>query len=211
MGAVLKRRTSAEFGERARDLVRDEKVQVSGTEVIAASPNIIPMVLHRSSRFTVVGDLTLAMVMLAIARFVVTSFLVIFFCSVLASGLLYWFSFRAYYDLRTFHSERLILLPPNAGDNVLLHELLHVHLGHIKPMDLSKRILAMTPLGPFLFWRRAVHIESEVTKEMTRRGWKNPGPVDFFRSPPLGIIPLTVFMIVGSLILIILLLLSIVG
>ncbi len=207
----MKRRTSAEFTERAGDLVRDEKLLVSGTEVTAASPNIIPMVLHRSSRFTVFGDFTLAIVVLAITRFIVLSFLAIVIGSVVASGLLYWFFFRTYYDLRVFRSERLILLPPNSGDNVLFHELLHVHLGHINPMHLGSRVLAMTPLGPFLFWRKAIHIESEVTREMTRRGWKNPGPLDFFRSPPLGMLPLAIFMVAGSLVLTILLILSIVG
>jgi hypothetical protein len=179
--------------------------------VIAASPNIIPMVLHRSSRFTVIGDVTLALVVLAIARFVVTSFLTIIIAAVVASGLLYWFSFRIFYDLRHFSDERVILLPPNASDGVLLHELLHVHLRHIKPMRPASRALAMTPLGPFLFWRRAIRIETEVTSEMTRRGWKNPSLFDFLRSPPLGVIPFALFMVAVSIVLFILLILSIVG
>jgi hypothetical protein len=146
------------------------------------------MTLHRTSRFTGLGDLTLAIVILIVARITTANLLVMFVPVVAASGLLYWFFFRTYYDLRYFSDERLVLLPPNASDGILLHELLHVHLGHIRPMGVGSRVLAMTPIGPFVARARA--------RQMTARGWKNPGVLDILLSPPPGVLPLAAFMLV---------------
>lgn len=191
----MKKRSSTELTERAEALILSEKLESRRTRVIAAWLSVIPMTLHRSSRFTVVGDLTLAIVILTAARIITANFLIIFAPIVAASVLLYWFFFRTYYDLRYFSNERLILLPPNSTDDILLHELLHVHLGHIRPMGVGSRVLAMTPIGPFVFWRRAILIEPEVIHQITARGWKNPSVLDILLSPPLGVLPMAAFML----------------
>lgn len=105
---------------------------VDEIDVISASLTPFPMVLHRTSRFTVVGDLDLAVVILLVAKILTVNLFGLFLSSVFASVFIYWFMFRTYYDIRYFKKERLILMPPNADDRILLHELLHVNLGQIR-------------------------------------------------------------------------------
>lgn len=152
----MRLRTSPQFQDRASNLIREHNLGVSSTVVVASWFNPIPMVLHRSSRMTELGDFSLALVLIFFARFI--QFGLIFDDAVaLASSFLFsWFAFRVYYDFRFGGSERMILMPPTAGDEALLHELLHVHLGHINRMSVVHRLLAISPLGPLEYGIRAL-------------------------------------------------------
>lgn len=196
----MKTRTQDQIQTATGVLVIGHSLNVEGTDVIASSLTPIPITLHRSSRYTVIGDLTLAMVVLVAVRIFFFDMPAVVVGSIIASGLLYWSIFRMYYDIRKFKRERLILMPPNLDNRILLHELLHVSLGHIRPMSLKARIIAMTPIGPFVFWPRAVKLDygkdSGVTRAMREMGEENPGPFDV--GFPIGLMPMALFMIVVS-------------
>ena len=146
----MKLRRTREAQEAARALIQEHSLKAVGTPLVISSwVNPVPMVLHYSSRFTEFGDVTLALLLLLLAKTLPLGVLGDLFAAFVSSVSLAWFLFRLYYDARYFKGvERMILLPPNSNDNTLLHELLHIELGHIRQMPLWQRLLAESPLGP---------------------------------------------------------------
>ena len=134
----------------AVDLVQEHNLKSAGSPLVISSWVIpVPMVLHHSSKFTEFGEVTLALALFLLSRLVPLGPIVNLFVALAIAVSLSWFLFRLYYDVRYFkQTERMILLPPNANDNTLLHELLHIELGHISPMSSKRKILAISPLGP---------------------------------------------------------------
>ena len=129
---------------------------------------------------TEVGDLLLALLLVLFARSVPLGSVPDLLVALVSSFLISWFGFRLYYDFRFGGSERMILVPPTANDYVLLHELLHVHLGHIKKMSVARRLLAMSPLGPFEYGVRTTRHDyggEGVVGELHERTKKNLGGV----------------------------------
>ncbi len=137
-------------------LIAEHHLAVSDISVVSSWLNPVPMVVHRSSRCTEFGSLTLAITLILVARLfrlgLVGDVVVATVCSVSIS----WFAFRTYYDVKFPRTERIVLIPPTADDDTLLHELLHVHLGHIKRMSTVARILAISPVGPVEYGFRAL-------------------------------------------------------
>lgn len=154
------------------EIIRDQALRVSGVDIVSTWLNPIPITLDQSSRFASIGSLILAIITL-FATLYKPSLSTGFILDFVACILLYWSIIRLYYDTRYLKGQPLILLPPNASNNVLTHELLHVHLGDIVTMSKRARAVAMSPVGPFLFWRRAWNLDfgkSAVRAEMKRRG-----------------------------------------
>ena len=143
-------RRTREAQQAARALIQEHSLNSVGTPLVISSwVNPVPMVLHCSSKFTEFGDVTLALLLLLLARILPLGILGDVFVAFASSFSLAWFLFRFYYDVRYFEGvERMILLPPNSNDNTLLHELLHIEQGHIRQMPLWHRLLALSPLGP---------------------------------------------------------------
>jgi len=165
-----------------------DNLKVSTTDVIASWLNPVPMVIPRTGRFLEVGDVTLAVTVFILTKAVHPGFFGSVYPALFSSLLLSWFFFRLYYDLRYFKHERMILVPPNTSDDVLRHELFHVHLGHIDRMSPARRFLAITPLGPFEFFVRAVRhdygsngVERELHARFNRgtRVFASPGLFSF--------------------------------
>jgi hypothetical protein len=144
----MRLRKTAEVQDAAGKLIQEHNLNATGVLVVSSWVNPVPMVLHRSSRFTEFGDITFAIVLLLVARASSVGMFGDLVISTISGASVSWFLFRIYYDIRFFKAERMILLPPNVDDNVLLHELLHVHLGHIEQMSLRHQLLALSPLGP---------------------------------------------------------------
>ena len=172
----MRLRTSAQFQNAADALAAEHHLDVGSIKVVASWFNPVPMVVHRSSRMTEMGDVLLALVLILIARSfplgAASDLAVALVCSFLFS----WFGFRVYYDFRFGQSERMILIPPTASDHVLLHELLHVHLGHIRKRSVAHRLLAMSRLGPFEYGVRVTREDyggEGVVGELHERTRKN--------------------------------------
>lgn len=158
-------RTSARFHETADALIKEHRLDVTSTVVIASWFNPVPMVMHRTARLTESGDVTLSIVLVAITKLYALGFFANAAIALTCSLLISWFIFRIYYDFRFRAFERMILLPPTADNDTLLHELLHIHQGHIKRMSAASRILAVSPAGPFEFGIRALR------HDYGARGW----------------------------------------
>ena len=145
----MRLRRTREAQEAARALIQEHGLNAVGTPLVISSwVNPVPMVLHHSSRFTEFGDVTLALLLIMLAKVLPLGTLGDVFVALASSFSLAWFLFRFYYDIWYFKGvERMILLPPNSNDNTLLHELLHIEQGHIGQMSLLRRMLAVSPLG----------------------------------------------------------------
>ncbi len=160
-------------------LIAEHHLNVTETLVVSSWANPIPMVLHHSSRFTEFGEIFLAMILLLVVRLLAVGLYVAVGISIVCALAFSWFLFRLYYDIRFFSTERMILLPPTANDNTLLHELLHIQQGHIERMSSAHRLLAVSPLGPIEYLVRTLRHDyggEGVVGELQERAKANSVP-----------------------------------
>jgi hypothetical protein len=163
-------------------------VDVGKTKIISANLIPVAMVAKRGEwRFQAAGGLFVELVSVVLLLLCRSNQIVVILIIFLISAVTPWLAIRSYYEIRRKGSEYLILVQPTAPDSSVVHELVHLHLGHLKQEICRWRLILASPLGPLasvvsslgfnecearVYVRKTLKVEEE-------RHWMLPGGAVF--------------------------------
>lgn len=100
---------------------------------------------------------------------------------ILGFSMLYLALFRLYHEIKWGKYSYLVLLPLTAPKSSVLHELVHIDLGHFGRPGVPEKAARLTPMGPLVAAIKGRHKEREAIEKTNELLRKRVRP--FFRLP----------------------------